>query len=67
VGFDYDYAWAYQSSLASYGSSGVYAAPLKTNADKMLTASGSVSFNRMLYVTNHDQNYNENKKTLKEL
>ena len=66
VGFDYDYAWAYQSSLASYGSSGVYAAPLKTNADKMLTASGSVSFNRMLYVTNHDQNYNENKKTLTE-
>ena len=64
VGFDYDYAWGYQGSLASYGSSGVYAAPLKTNADKLLTASGSVSFSRMLYLTNHDQNWNESKKTL---
>ena len=66
VGFDYDYAWAYQSSLASYGSTGIYAAPLKTNADKMLTASSSVSFGRLLYVTNHDQNWNESKKTLTE-
>ena len=66
VGFDYDYAWAYQSSLASYGSTGIYAAPLKTNADKMLTASGSVSFGRLLYVTNHDQNWNESKKTMTE-
>ena len=64
VGFDYDYAWGYQGSLVSYGSSGVYAAPLKTNADKLLTASGSVSFSRMLYLTNHDQNWNESKKTL---
>lgn len=66
VGFDYDYAWAYKSSLASYGSTGIYAAPLKTNADKMLTASSSVSFGRLLYVTNHDQNWNESKKTLTE-
>ena len=67
VGFDYDYAWAYQSSLVSYGSTGVYAAPLKTSADKMLSASGSVSFSRMLYLTNHDQNWNdESKKTLTE-
>lgn len=66
VGFDYDYAWAYQSSLASYGSTGIYAAPLKTNADKMLTESSSVTFGRLLYVTNHDQNWNESKKTLTE-
>lgn len=66
VGFDYDYAWAFQSSLASYGSTGVYAAPLKTNADKMLTASASVSFGRLLYLTNHDQNWNESRKTLTE-
>ncbi len=66
VGFDHDYAWAYQSSLASYGNTGTYAAPLKTSADKMLVASASVSFGRMLYVTNHDQNWNESKKTLTE-
>ena len=55
VGFDYDYAWAFQSSLDRYGSSGVYAASLKANADKMLTASDGISFGRMLYVTNHDR------------
>ncbi len=66
VGFDYDYAWAFQSSLAKYGSDGVNASTLKANADKMLNASAGVSFGRMLYVTNHDQNYNESKKTLTE-
>ena len=29
-----------------------------------MNASTNVSFGRMLYVTNHDQNWNENKKTL---
>ena len=66
VGFDYDYAWAFQSSLVKYGSDGVNASTLKANADKMLNASAGVSFGRMLYVTNHDQNYNESKKTLTE-
>ena len=64
VGFDYDYAWAYQSSLANYGSNGVYSSTLKANANTMLNASANVSFSRMLYVTNHDQNFNESKKTL---
>ena len=64
VGFDYDYAWGYQSSLATYGPSSVNAAPLKANANTMLTASNGVSFGRMLYVTNHDQNWNESKQTL---
>lgn len=66
VGFDYDYAWAYQTTLLNYGPSGVYAAPLRTNAKNMLDASKTVSFKRMLYLTNHDQNWNENKKTLTE-
>ena len=64
VGFDYDYAWAYQSSLANYGSNGVYSSTLKANANTMLNASANVSFSRMLYITNHDQNFNESKKTL---
>ncbi len=66
VGFDYDYAWGYQSSLVNYGSTGVYASTLKSNATTMLTAASSVSFCRMLYLTNHDQNWNESKKTLTE-
>ena len=66
AGFDYDYAWGYQSSLVNYGSNGVYAATLKANANTMLNASSGVSFGRMLYLTNHDQNYNESKKTLTE-
>lgn len=64
AGFDYDYAWDYQTSLVNYGPSGVYAAPLRSNATTMLNASSTVSFKRMLYLTNHDQNWNENKKTL---
>ena len=66
AGFDYDYAWAYQTSLLNYGPNGIYAAPLRTNATTMLNASSTVSFKRMLYLTNHDQNWNENKKTLTE-
>ena len=64
AGFDYDYAWAYQTSLLNFGPNGVSADPLRTNATTMLNASSSVSFKRMLYLTNHDQNWNENKKTL---
>lgn len=66
AGFDYDYAWAYQTSLLNFGPNGVYAAPLRSNATTMLNASNTVSFKRMLYLTNHDQNWNENKKTLTE-
>ncbi|MCR5712832.1 MAG: hypothetical protein K6G46_10370 [Prevotella sp.] len=64
VGFDYDYAWQYQTSLVNYGSSGVYAASLKTNANKLIDGQNSISFGRMVYLTNHDQNYNEDKKTM---
>ena len=66
AGFDYDYAWAYQTSLLNFGPNGVYAAPLRSNATTMLNASNTVSFKRMLYLTNHDQNWNEDKKTLTE-
>lgn len=64
AGFDYDYAWAYQTSLLNFGPNGVYAAPLRSNATTMLNASNTVSFKRMLYLTNHDQNWNESEKTL---
>ena len=64
VGFDYDYAWQFQSSLANYGSAGNNSARLKAFANTLLTSSATIGFGRMLYVTNHDQNFNESKKTL---
>lgn len=64
VGFDYDYAWQFQSSLANYGSAGNTAARLKAFTNTLLDKSANLSFGRMLYVTNHDQNWNESKKTL---
>ena len=66
VGFDYDYAWGFQTSLARYGASGVYTASLKANVDKLVSTQAGISFGRMVYLTNHDQNYNEGKKTLTE-
>ena len=64
AGFDYDYAWGFQSALARYGGSGVYSASLRANIDKIVSAQGDIDFGRMVYLTNHDQNYNEAKKTL---
>ena len=66
VGFDYDYAWSFQTSLVRFGGSGVYTASLKTNVDKLITAQSDISFGRMVYLTNHDQNFNEKEKTLTE-
>ena len=63
VGFDYDYAWQFQSSLASYAN-GTAASRLKVFVNTLIQKSADISFGRMLYVTNHDQNYNETKKTL---
>lgn len=63
VGFDYDYAWQFQSSLVNYGT-GNASARLKVFINNLLEKSAGLSFGRMLYLTNHDQNYNESKKTL---
>ena len=66
AGFDYDYAWGFQSALSRYGAGGIYSASLKANVDKLVSTQNGISFGRMLYLTNHDQNYNEGKKTLAE-
>ena len=66
VGFDYDYAWGFQTALVRYGAGGVYTASLKANVDKLVSTQAGISFGRMVYLTNHDQNYNEGKKTLTE-
>ena len=67
VGFDYDYAWAYQTSLATYGASGTYSSTLRANATTLINNSKDKSFCRMLYLTNHDINFNDGGKTLTQL
>ncbi|MGI6233488.1 MAG: alpha-amylase family glycosyl hydrolase, partial [Prevotella sp.] len=66
VGFDYDYAWGFQSKLAQYGADGNLANPLMVYAQSLIDASSQLQVSRMVYLTNHDQNYNEQKKTLTE-
>ncbi len=67
AGFDYDYAWHFQGSLANYGGAGNNSARLKAFANTMLDASENVDFRRMLYLTNHDQNFNDGGKTLAQM
>ncbi len=64
AGFDYDYAWQLQSQLVNYGPNGNTSARLKAFANTLLETSANVSFGRMVYLTNHDQNWNESKQTL---
>ena len=63
VGFSYDYAWSFQTDLVNMGG-GSSAQQLKDLSNKMIDASKPYDFARMLYITNHDQNYNESQKTL---
>ena len=64
VGFDYDYAWKFQTNLLDFGTAGNTSARLKAFANTLFNESKSASFARMVYLTNHDQNYNEAKQTL---
>lgn len=64
VGFDYDYAWSFQTSLLKFGPNGTYSSSLKVSADKVINTQSTINFGRMVYLTNHDQNWNEEKQTL---
>ncbi len=64
-GFDYDYAWDFQEDLfRRFGAKGNVADSLKALCQKFLTASQTVKNRRMVYLTNHDQNYNDGGHTL---
>ena len=66
-GFDYDYAWDFQEDLVrKFGAEGTEADSLKALCDKFLAASQQVKNRRMVYLTNHDQNYNDGGHTLKD-
>lgn len=65
-GFDYDYAWDLQGALAWKFKDGNAADSLKTILDTFLQRSNAIKNRRMVYLTNHDQNYNDGGHTLKD-
>ena len=66
-GFDYDYAWDLQSDLAyHFGSEGTQADSLRAICERFLKASQTIKNRRMVYLTNHDQNFNDGGHTLKD-
>ena len=65
-GFDYDYAWDLQGALAWNFKDSEKTDTLKTILDTFLNASKAIKNRRMVYLTNHDQNYNDGGHTLKD-
>ena len=65
-GFDYDYAWDLQGELAWKFKDSHSADSLKMILDKFLTGSKAIKNRRMVYLTNHDQNYNDGGHTLRD-
>ena len=65
-GFDYDYAWDFQGMLAWKFKDSDQADSLKAICEDFLAASKQVKNRRMVYLTNHDQNYNDGGHTLKD-
>ncbi len=66
-GFDYDYAWNFQMQLTQrFGGKGTSADSLKNICEKFLDESKLIHNHRMVYLTNHDQNYNDGGHTLKD-
>ena len=65
-GFDYDYAWNFQGSLAHWNREQWNADSLKQICLRFLEKSSKVKNRRMVYLTNHDQNYNDGGHTLKD-
>ena len=64
-GFDYDYAWNFQGSLAQWNRELWNADSLKQICLRFLEKSSKVKNRRMVYLTNHDQNYNDGGNTLR--
>ena len=64
-GFDYDYAWSFQGSMARLCRRGFNADSLKSICQRFIDKSAKVKNHRMVYLTNHDQNYNDGGNTLR--
>ena len=65
-GFDYDYAWDFQSALAWKYKDSNDGDTLKAICNWFLDSSDKVKNRRMVYLTNHDQNYNDGGNTLRD-
>lgn len=64
-GFDYDYAWSFQGAMARLCRRGFNTDTLKQICQRFLDKSAKVKNRRMVYLTNHDQNYNDGGNTLR--
>ena len=64
-GFDYDYAWSFQGAMARLCRRGFNADTLKQICLRFLDKSSKVKNRRMVYLTNHDHNYNDGGHTLR--
>ncbi len=65
-GFDYDYAWDFQGAMAWKFKDSDQADSLKVICDRFLEGTKAIKNRRMVYLTNHDQNYNDGGHTLKD-
>ena len=60
--FDYDYAWWFQETVLEngFGNNGSVAT-LRSNCETFVSDSKTYGLRRMVYLTNHDQNWNDQK------
>lgn len=66
-GFDYDYAWNFQDNLTrlnAMSSVATRVASVKNYCNNLGTASANIKEGRMIYLTNHDLNFNDGGRTL---
>ncbi|MBQ9465688.1 MAG: hypothetical protein IJU62_01775 [Muribaculaceae bacterium] len=67
AGFDYDYAWNFQGQLAAFGPNGSSGENLRSRCAGFINASKTATVSRMVYLNNHDVNYNDGGKSLTDL
>lgn len=60
TGWDYDYAWGFQSKLKDFGNAATANSKLKPILQSLTDNNKYSSVSRMVYLTNHDQNYDYN-------
>lgn len=57
TGWDYDYAWGFQSSLKDFGNGATARTGLLPKLQSLTNNGNYKTVSRMVYLTNHDQNY----------
>lgn len=68
IGFTHDYAWWLQESVLRKGiAKNGHVATLKQNLQKFVNDSKTLGLTRMVYLTNHDQNFNDGGATLTDM